>query len=161
MFKDDELTGAYNIWILRNINYYSTIVLCDLDNFKYINDKFGHNAGDRVLKSVTNLLMNYCSTNDFVCRYGGDEFLIIYKYSNEKIVKELMKIACNVIYTTLKLGNYNVSFSVGISSYKKGKSLDKAIKDADKTLYYSKESGRNKVTCYSEVNKCAKKKTKK
>ena len=53
MFKDDELTGAYNIWILRNINYYSTIVLCDLDNFKYINDKFGHNAGDRLEIYIT------------------------------------------------------------------------------------------------------------
>lgn len=154
-FNRDELTGAYNRWILDNVKEYNTVVLCDIDNFKIINDKYGHSAGDRVLKYVTNLLMNICSIDDVVCRYGGDEIIVIFKNSNEDYVKKSIEIVSNIIYNSNNFFRFKVSFSVGISSWQENKSLDSAIKEADKALYVSKEDGKNTITCYNEIkNNC-------
>ena len=76
--KKDTLTGAYNRRILNNINSFSVVVLCDVDDFKGINDTYGHDVGDNVLKVVTKILMNNTRSTDIVCRYGGDEFLVVF-----------------------------------------------------------------------------------
>ncbi len=73
------------------------MVLCDIDNFKAINDRYGHKTGDRVLKNVTNLLISYCNYGDIVCRYGGDEFLIIFRNSDESLIKRRMEVIKNII----------------------------------------------------------------
>ena len=72
--KKDSLTGAYNRRILENINNFSVVALCDIDDFKTINDTYGHDIGDRVLKTVTKTLIDNTRGCDVVCRYGGDEF---------------------------------------------------------------------------------------
>lgn len=150
-FNVDALTGAYNRWILRNVDDYSTVVLCDIDNFKMINDRYGHKTGDRILKDVTNLLISNCNYGDIVCRYGGDEFLIIFKNSDELLIKRKMEVIRDIIYSSNQIPNFKVSFSVGISKYEYDKSLDDAINEADKALYVSKSFGKNVITCYSDI----------
>lgn len=146
----DPLTGVYNRRILDNIRNFTSVVICDVDNFKEINDTYGHQAGDFALREVSKTLVNHSRVNDYVCRYGGDEFLIVFCGPNEKIVKKRM----NKVAQSLKqidFPGYNLTLSVGISKYKEGATLDTIISEADEALYYSKESGKDAVTCFNEI----------
>lgn len=146
--KTDSLTGAYNRRILKNVDEYSVVVLCDIDDFKNINDKYGHDIGDRVLKAVTKVLMDNTISSDVVCRYGGDEFLIIFKNNSQEFVIERMNVISEIIDNSFRNLNIEVSISVGISTYKNGKSLDDVIKEADIALYNSKGNGKHGVVKY-------------
>ena len=66
----DTLTGVHNRRILSNIHQCSSLVICDIDNFKTINDKYGHLTGDKVIKEVANALKNIIRYTDYICRYG-------------------------------------------------------------------------------------------
>ena len=79
----DVLTGAYNRRIIDSIDNYSVIALCDIDDFKYINDTNGHDIGDRVLKVVSKILIDNSNKEDIVCRYGGDGI-----YLTEETIEE-------------------------------------------------------------------------
>lgn len=149
--KKDSLTGAYNRRILNSVDNYSVVVLCDIDDFKMINDTYGHDIGDRVLKTVTQVLFDNTRSNDVVCRYGGDEFLIVFKRCGQKLVKERMNYINNIIRNSFKNSRINVSLSVGISAYEKGKILEDAIKEADIALYNCKEHGKYGVVEYKKI----------
>lgn len=151
--KKDTLTGAYNRRILNYINNFSVVVLCDVDDFKCINDTYGHDVGDNVLKVVTKILMNNTRENDIVCRYGGDEFLVIFNKCSKDLVKKRMNIISKIINDCFRNLNINVSFSAGISSYEVGKTLDEIIKEADIALYESKNNGKNGISVYNKNNK--------
>lgn len=148
--KKDTLTGAYNRRVLNNIDDFSVVALCDIDDFKTINDTYGHDIGDRVLKTVTKTLIDNTRGYDVVCRYGGDEFLIVFKNCSLEIVKKRMEIVSKIINNSFKNSNINVSFSVGISNYKEGKTLDDIIKEADIALYESKNSGKCGISIYED-----------
>lgn len=92
IIKKDSLTGAYNRRVLENIDEFSVVALCDIDDFKMINDTYGHDLGDRVLKTVTKVLIDNTRGTDIVCRYGGDEFLIVFKTCSLEVVKKRMEI---------------------------------------------------------------------
>ena len=149
--KKDSLTGAYNRRILNSVDNYSVVVLCDIDDFKMINDTYGHDIGDRVLKTVTQVLFDNTRSNDVVCRYGGDEFLIVFKRCGQKLVKERMNYINNIIRNSFKNSRISVSLSVGISAYEKGKTLEDAIKEADIALYNCKEHGKYGVVEYNKI----------
>ena len=147
--KKDSLTGAYNRRILENINNFSVVALCDIDDFKTINDTYGHDIGDRVLKTVTKTLIDNTRVSDVVCRYGGDEFLIVFNNCSLEIVKARMEFVSKIIVNSFKNSNINVSFSVGIACYKEDKTLDDIIKEADIALYNAKENGKSGITVYN------------
>ncbi len=151
--KKDSLTGAYNRRILENINDFSVVALCDIDDFKTINDTYGHDIGDRVLKTVTKTLIDNTRGYDVVCRYGGDEFLIVFKNCSLEIVKRRMEIVSKIITNSFKNSNINVSFSVGISCFKEGMTLDDIIKEADIALYETKENGKSGISVYKKMYK--------
>lgn len=145
--KKDLLTGLYNRKIVNEAYYNSScIIMCDIDNFKKINDTYGHNCGDKVLKEVSNILKNSVRSGDYVIRWGGEEFLIFvdcdiqntYKLA-ERIRKKIktIKITHNYDYIT------NISMSFGISSTTS--SLLSDIEAADEALYESKENGKDQV----------------
>ena len=144
----DHLTGIYNRRILDSVRRYSVVVMCDIDNFKNINDTYGHDKGDEILKQVAKTLSKNIRFDDVVCRYGGDEFLIIFTGCDEKVVvnriieikKELLKV----------IPDLKISLSSGISSYKIGSTLKDTITEADIALYKSKEKGKNLITIYDE-----------
>lgn len=144
----DHLTGIYNRRILDSVRRYSVVVMCDIDNFKNINDTYGHDKGDEILKQVAKTLSKNIRFDDVVCRYGGDEFLIIFTGCDEKVVvnriieikKELLRV----------IPDLKISLSSGISSYKAGSTLKDTITEADIALYKSKEKGKNLITIYNE-----------
>jgi len=157
--KIDTLTKVYNRRILEDIKNFSSVVLCDIDSFKQINDNFGHDAGDYVLKSVAEILKHNSRSNDFVCRYGGDEFLIVFNDCPEQIVLNRMNIIKQTITDKIKLPNFITTISIGISNYQEGKTLQEVLTEADEALYQSKAKGKNYITCY-QVKELKKEKAK-
>lgn len=152
----DQLTGLYNRYAINqiienkakeNLNFY--IAIADIDYFKSINDKYGHDIGDEALKKTAKIFTKYSKNIYQVGRWGGEEFLFI---ANDKItynefVNYLDEIRKEFKKTTFKLLKENVKFtiSIGSSSSSKNKSISSIIKKADDNLYEAKETGRNKV----------------
>lgn len=146
-----------------------SIVVCDIDKFKVINDTYGHLAGDKILEEVSNLLKQYITSNCSIGRFGGDEFVLIIKNINSnniyKILEKLRKQinGISVVFDDKIIDNITMSFGVYcINEYKNldFKSLNSIIAErqsmfynADEALYESKENGRNKVTLYTSNQK--------
>ena len=127
-----------------------TVIILDVDNFKGINDKYGHLVGDDALRYFSMAINVALKGQHFVARYGGDEFVIAMFDSPDG--KESLAIA-NRIKTTLHKEKFNtttglikINTSIGIASYSKAtKSLRTLLEAADKALYYAKKHGRNRV----------------
>lgn len=144
----DPLTGLYNRRILEQLSKLPTIaIMCDIDDFKKINNTLGHDAGDRVINSVGTILRKNFRGSDYVCRLGGDEFLIlVLDYNNEEFIFERCKKIKREISDTIMLANHKVTLSIGIAVDNNYKQLDEIIKKADESLYVSKNNGKNQVT---------------
>ena len=147
----DGLTKTYNRRIIDKITGYNVVVMCDVDNFKQVNDTYGHEKGDEVLKKISEVFSDNFRTSegDFIVRWGGDEFAIVMKNctlesasSKMEVVKEMVRVALNEI-------GIDKTISVGIAEYEPGKELQQAMQQADQALYESKNSGKNKVTLYN------------
>ena len=144
----DNLTKLNNRNAICNVDKYGSIIFCDVDYFKKINDKHGHNTGDLVLIEISKILKQNIGEDDFVCRWGGEEFVILLKekdveYAHEKasLIREYMKILSK------KLG-FNITLSFGINVLNKD-NFKSAINEADKAMYKSKKNGRNRITIYN------------
>ncbi|OOM75556.1 phytochrome-like protein cph2 [Clostridium puniceum] len=130
-----------------------TMFFLDLDNFKIINDSFGHPVGDKLLILVAERINSMNKDEYTAFRLSGDEFIIIYKGSKDRLVIEniastiLSKISesCNID------GRYfHISSSIGIALYpENGADVNELLKNADTAMYYSKESGKNKYTFFN------------
>lgn len=156
----DPLTGVYNRRYLdvtfdrelsraNRDNYPIMIMMMDIDHFKTINDTYGHKAGDQVLITLAGLLLSRFRQNDILCRYGGDEFLVIMPesylegacYRAEMLRQDFEALGIQyggkILHTTL---------SIGIAGYPKhGLTLDSIIQSADIAVYAAKQAGRNQV----------------
>ena len=148
----DPLTGVYNRRIISHIRDFTSVAVCDADDFKQINDTLGHAAGDMVLQEIAKTLIENSRSNDYVCRYGGDEFLVIFCGADKNIVKKRMNDVVQSISNQTNFPNYDITISVGISSYKEGDTLESVINEADQALYVSKQSGKNAINCYDELS---------
>lgn len=124
-------------------------IMIDADNFKEINDTYGHDAGDIVLKELSKELQHSVRTDDIVCRLGGDEFLIICPETNEEGVLNIAKIIhkkINQLKVQAKEGVWNGSISVGVATKTiHMKDVNELIKQADLAVYASKDAGKNCV----------------
>jgi diguanylate cyclase (GGDEF)-like protein len=134
----------------------TAILLIDIDNFKLVNDSFGHDIGDIVLREISSRLNICLRKTDHCFRLGGDEFVIIIK--NIKHEWEVSKVAEKIIHylsTTYILGRYIINFltcSMGIVLFPKdGINRDKLIKNADIAMYNAKKRGKNNFQFYSKV----------
>lgn len=125
----------------------------DLDEFKEINDIYGHDHGDFVLQEVSNRLRNLLRKCDTVARFGGDEFLILLlDIENQHIVTQLAEKVITAISKPISLDNheFHISVSIGVSQFPKdGKTAEKLLQIADKRMYCAKNSGKNRI-CYSD-----------
>lgn len=123
------------------------LVLVDIDHFKSINDTYGHNAGDQVIKWVAAQLKSIFRIGDYVCRIGGDEFAVIMVDMSESLrepVEERLQLLCSTIAahdTTSDLPPVSVSIGAAFSDRRNPESS--LFNDADKALYYAKEHGRD------------------
>jgi two-component system chemotaxis response regulator CheY len=133
------------------------LVISDIDNFKIINDSYGHIVGDKVLQEFGKLLSTSFRLYDFVGRYGGEEFIIALPGANAeetaRIAERVRQSVANQNILVSDLGRaIKITASFGISSFVPGISatVDELIKKADEALYKAKREGRNRVVVFSE-----------
>jgi len=134
-----------------------SILMMDIDHFKRVNDTYGHQAGDTVLKTIAGILKNSIYETDFAARYGGEEFVIIFPQTDPlglNIKTEKIRKTIEETEITVGLERLKVTASFGIAHYPKdGLTSDEVLHKADMSLYKSKQTGRNKVTEYnSEIS---------
>lgn len=123
-------------------------MLIDIDNFKKVNDALGHLAGDSVLRQVAGVIKNALRKSDIVCRWGGEEFLVVLKGLTEtqgQLLAEKVRSAVESSTFRHKDGTVSITISLGIASYRDGESPDQLILRADTALYAAKNAGRNLV----------------
>lgn len=144
----DPLTGLYNRRVLQNVRDIGAVIMCDIDYFKTVNDSFGHDTGDVVIKKVAQIIMNNVRIGDVVCRYGGDEYLILFSTYNQDVVKNRINKICNDVKRIIKLPNFQVSLSVGVTFADGDEDIESMITRADKALYHSKENGKDQISYY-------------
>jgi diguanylate cyclase (GGDEF)-like protein len=161
----DELTGLYNYRAtmllankeLQRAKRYQrsfSIIMCDIDDFKTINDKYGHNAGNTLINLIAKTMFKSLRTLDIVGRFGGDEFILVLPEQDEnggyKAGRRLLTLIGDTYYN---IGNreIKVTVSMGIATYPQhGEDLSELIKIADEALYASKQKGKNKVSLHTE-----------
>ncbi|MBI5408978.1 MAG: diguanylate cyclase [Nitrospirae bacterium] len=161
----DSLTGLYNRRFLQE--YTETLVagvlrrkknvglmMCDLDFFKQVNDLYGHNVGDNVLKETSEIIRKCVRSSDLVIRFGGEEFLVLMLDINGgETINVAEKIRDALEKTKIKVsdGIIKKTISLGVSEFPiDTESFWQAIKFADVALYKAKETGRNKVVKFTE-----------
>ncbi len=133
----------------KRYGYPFSVIMMDLDNFKDINDTYGHLVGDRVLKEIGNILKNYLRAKDVPARTGGEEFTIILPGVGKKeallVAERLRKVIANhpIEYKNKKI---NLTASFGVSEMREGvKAPEDLIREADEKLYHAKRTGKDKV----------------
>jgi diguanylate cyclase (GGDEF)-like protein/PAS domain S-box-containing protein len=120
------------------------LALIDIDHFKRLNDKFGHDEGDRYLQFVAKLLQEELRTTDFIARVGGEEFAVLMPHANLTEIKPVLE---RVRMVLAEKSDNDVTVSIGATDLTSDP--EKSYKRADVALYQSKNSGRNKVTLVS------------
>ncbi len=130
-----------------------SLLLLDIDHFKKVNDTHGHNAGDMVLKAVSNILSNALRETDVAGRFGGEEFIIVLGETDRRgaeIIAERIRKAIEKLEVTVESIKLNVTVSIGVNDYQRqyGHNIQSIIDDTDKALYQAKTSGRNQVVTF-------------
>lgn len=134
----DPLTNAFNRSMLDNVNPIdnSLFIYLDIDHFKYVNDSFGHTAGDELLCKFVSIIKYCIRENDIVVRMGGDEFLLIIDDVNTNIAVAIVDKIQHMVERDIKKHYPNISFSYGIGNYTG--SIDETIREIDNNMYKNK-----------------------
>jgi diguanylate cyclase (GGDEF)-like protein len=165
--RTDGLTGLTNhktfyevlereLWRSKRYGEQISLIMVDVDNLKHINDKYGHRAGDKVIKEVSNRIQESIRQIDTAARYGGDEFAIILpntSLADAAVVAERM---VNVVAGTsvvCKKDEIPISISVGLGQYDAEDSPDDIASRSDKALYAAKQAGKNTVKIFGSRKK--------
>lgn len=160
----DELTGIYNrrflhYWLdneIKRANRFATkfgIIMIDLDNFREVNNNYGHLEGDRVLIEFSKFLKNAVREVDNLVRYGGDEFIILVPNTDTTGILELAQRLLSNLNKSSIIG-YKISCSVGFGVYPDdGTNLETLINHADRLMYQAKKDGKNRIGLKAEITK--------
>jgi diguanylate cyclase (GGDEF)-like protein len=160
----DSLTGLWNHGYFQSRlhtelektkanNAALSIVMIDIDDFKVYNDTLGHQLGDKILKELAKTIKDYSRNMDYVCRYGGEEFVIIMSQTSKKeaftIAEKLREIIERQPFPHEEiLPNKRLTVSIGIAAYPEdGTTASSLIDYSDKLLYEAKNKGKN-IICY-------------
>ena len=157
----DPLTNLYNrrhigLNIQKLISEYKrsgntfSMIMIDIDFFKKVNDKYGHNKGDEVLKGISKFIVSNVRNNDIIGRWGGEEFIILCPNNSIKdsyIIAEKLRNGIEKLYFQNEI---KITASFGISEYKDFMSSDQdiLINRVDEALYNSKKNGRNQISIF-------------
>ena len=161
--KEKHMDAALNIYDKETITYYARkqieagkkglIAVLDVDNFKNVNDTYGHMFGDEVLVEVASIIKSNIAGKGVVGRIGGDEFMIVIdKYSDEGDIRGIFSSIRSIVKYTFaeKDDGYNITVSIGIAEYgNEFKNYDDVFKVADAMLYRAKQKGRNRYIIYN------------
>lgn len=150
----EEYIGALVATVQRKQQKLSVLML-DLDKFKDVNDTYGHDAGDILLKVLANTLQAQVRAADFVIRYGGEEFLIILQESGDdytgEILGEKIRAAVEAMKIQIPGQLLQKTISIGVARFPEdNEDFWQTVKCADAALYVAKDTGRNKVVRWSE-----------
>jgi diguanylate cyclase (GGDEF)-like protein len=157
----DRLTRLYNRRYLdeefekeleraNRYGYLLSFLLIDIDHFKQVNDKHGHQKGDRVLAALASVIRGNTRVNDLVARYGGEEIaVVIPEMKSDQSIKIAEKIRHMIETRSPKLTGLKLTVSIGVGFYTMGEKPEQLIAKADKALYEAKKRGRNRVVIYN------------
>lgn len=158
----DFLTGLYNrryFYDDMTEYYYSAkiqhedfcIAMIDIDNFKKINDSFGHDIGDKVIIHLAEILMHNTSESDLVSRFGGEEFCIVLKNIEPKVALKRLETLRTKVQKAVISSNITFTISIG-ATFMQQDNIDEMIKTADMLLYKAKQSGKNILVSDMDLN---------
>jgi diguanylate cyclase (GGDEF)-like protein len=161
MATEDPLTGLFNRRYLelsldrlsavaQRRNSHVGILMCDVDFFKSVNDEYGHDAGDEVLRQLSKILTKYTREMDLVVRFGGEEFLILLidcKKKEATAMGERIREAVEAYAFRIPSCTLHKTISIGVADFtgNDGQEIRDVIKEADSALYQAKKNGRNRV----------------
>lgn len=156
--KIDPLTDLYNHktfheylgWLIEHQQsnpFPMQLAVLDIDNFKRVNDRYGHWVGDIVLKQVAGIMLKYIGTDDFAARYGGEEFVVIL---TAKSLEESGGIMQNILtgiagMPVAEMDGQSVTVSIGMHDFAAADSKSSVFQQADDALYEAKKTGKNKI----------------
>ncbi len=130
-----------------------SVLFFDIDHFKKVNDTYGHDTGDKVLKKVAETINTSVREGDTVARWGGEEMVASLLGANETDAKskaeEIRKTIESLVFEDVP--DLKVTISIGVATNSKDSSFDVLVNSADKALYKAKESGRNRVVTFTEI----------
>jgi len=135
-----------------------SVIMIDIDDFKVINDTFGHVCGDRAIAMLTDTISRCIRTNDYIGRYGGDEFLLICPGLSQNeafdVAERIRSVVSGKAYLIDENVLVNITISLGIYEFGSNElSFIDGVKEADKYLYHAKKSSKNRVSC-NILGKC-------
>lgn len=166
----DGLTGLFNhrhfhdvleqeVYRSEKLQRPVSVMIIDVDDFKAINDRFGHLAGDQVLRELADVIRGGLRSSDLVARYGGEEFGVILPGADERSAREVAeKLRHRVAQRSFDVAGHQlgVTLSVGVASYPvTARNKDELIRCADQAAYYAKESGKNQVCSFLDIKDLA------
>ena len=148
----DNLTGVMTrerfYQALDELGLPGIVMVVDVDNFKSVNDTYGHFVGDVALVQVANLLGSNVRNNDLVCRYGGEEFILFFPATDRSAaIRIAERVRKKIASTSVICGEVtlNVTISIGVSNLEQGEDFDTALRRADTMMYRAKSKGRNRL----------------
>ncbi len=156
--SEDPLTGLTNrrsmekylekaMTEARRFDKPFSLIMGDIDSFKQINDTYGHDMGDVALKSVTAIFRQSIGNDDVICRWGGEEFLLLINGDGARatLIAETVRKKVEENLIVFKGTELKFTMTLGVTYYKPGYDLDSLIKQADNNMYYGKRHGKNQV----------------
>lgn len=125
------------------------IIMADIDDFKMVNDTYGHAAGDMVLEEVSSVIIEDVRDEDCVCRWGGEEILILIRSTHEIARNVAHRICKDIAASRIDIGDTRlaITMTLGVTMYRENDDVESVVERADKSMYKGKKNGKNQVVC--------------
>lgn len=149
----DQLTGLYSRHYLREChsvceNHESFLAIGDIDDFKHVNDTYGHICGDVILRDLAELMRKVLDPNAFLCRWGGEEFVFVFSNIDQTEAREQMNLLCDAVSDhcfAYHGEQIHITMTFGLAQGRYQQPLSQWIEQADELLYMGKREGKNRV----------------
>lgn len=149
LFNRNKFDDVFSHETLRSNRYHSpfSLIFCDIDHFKHINDTYGHLRGDEVLKVLANCITNYTRETDLPSRWGGEEFAILLPETGLEESYRIAEVIRKAFANLVIIEGETITISLGVAVFHPGDCPENLFERADRALYRAKQSGRNRTVC--------------